>query len=179
MQARQEILLPVKFNVILITLTLAFVLNLLPWFGVGRILRPDFVALVLLYWCIHQPRKIGFFGAWMLGLLMDVVDASLFGQHALAYSFLAYAAIVMHRRVQNFAPFAQVIYAALVLFSAELIMLMVRLLGGAGLPDWDYFSGILTAALLWPLLGILLKIPRRARADRDSNDRSPNTIMKR
>lgn len=164
---RQEILLPVRFNFIAATLAIAFLLNLLPWFGIGRILRPDFVALVLLYWCIHQPRKVGFIGCWLLGLLMDVVDANLFGQHALAYSFLAFAAIVIHRRVQNFNLGAQMVYAALVLFATELIMLLVRLIGGASLPAWDYFSGVLTATALWPLLGVVLKIPRRPRADLD------------
>ena len=97
----QEILRPAKTGFIVFTLVMALLINLLPWAGWGLWVRPDFVALVLLYWCIDQPRKIGFSVAWVLGLLMDVADGSLFGQHALAYTIVAYAGIVLHRRVQR------------------------------------------------------------------------------
>ena len=59
--------------------------------GVALALRPDFLALVLLYWCIQEPRYVGVGAAWVVGLVMDVGDATLFGQHALAYAVLAYA----------------------------------------------------------------------------------------
>lgn len=165
--ARHEILLPIKFKYVLASLAIALLLNLLPWFGIGRLLRPDFVALVLLHWCVFEPRKVGFIGPWLMGLLMDVADGSLFGQHALAYSLLAFASIVIHRRVQNFNLAAQMIYVALVLFMAEAVMLLIRLIGGAGLPDWAFFSGALVGAALWPLLTAVLKIPRRPRVDPD------------
>ncbi len=60
---------------------------------------PDFVALVLLFWNVHQPRKVGMGIAFFLGLLMDVHNASLLGEHALAYTLLSYGAITIHRRV--------------------------------------------------------------------------------
>ena len=82
--APQEILLPVKPAFIVFTLLGALLLNLLPWSGSWLWVRPDFGALVLLYWCIAQPRRIGFTAACLLGLLMDIADGSLFGQHALA-----------------------------------------------------------------------------------------------
>ena len=50
---------------------------------------PDFLALVLLYWCIQEPRYVGVGTAWAVGLVMDVADATVFGQHALAYAVLA------------------------------------------------------------------------------------------
>ncbi|MEF1435534.1 rod shape-determining protein MreD, partial [Neisseria gonorrhoeae] len=59
----------------------------------------DFVALVLLFWNVHQPRKVGMGIAFFLGLLMDVHNASLLGEHALAYTLLSYGAITIHRRV--------------------------------------------------------------------------------
>ncbi|MEO8009231.1 MAG: rod shape-determining protein MreD, partial [Betaproteobacteria bacterium] len=91
----EEILLPVKPIYIALTLLVALMINLLPLTGWVLALRPDFVALVLLYWGIYQPRKIGFLPAWLLGLAMDVADGSLFGQHALAYSFMMFAAIAL------------------------------------------------------------------------------------
>jgi len=89
----QELLLPVKPGFIVFTLIAALLANLLPWSGWALWIVPDFVALMVLYWCIEEPRKIGFLTAWFLGLLMDVADGSLFGQHALAYTLLAYAGL--------------------------------------------------------------------------------------
>ena len=97
----QELLLPVRPRFIFVTLLAALLANLLPWSGWVMWLTPDFVALLVLYWCIHEPRKIGFLTAWSLGLLMDIADGSLFGEHALAYCILAYAGMVLHRRVQH------------------------------------------------------------------------------
>ena len=94
----QTILLPVKPSFIAVTLIAAFLANLLPWSGWMLAVKPDFVALILLHWCIQQPRRVGFTVAMLFGLCMDVADGSLFGQHALAYSLLAYAGIVLHRR---------------------------------------------------------------------------------
>ena len=98
----EEILLPVSPLYIATTLFLATMINLLPLTGWLLTLRPDFVALVLLYWGIYQLRKVGFLPAFLLGLAMDVADGSLLGQHALAYSVMMFAAIFLHRRVSMF-----------------------------------------------------------------------------
>lgn len=163
----QEILLPVKPAFIIVTLVAALFLNFLPWPGFWTWLKPDFVALVVLYWCIAQPRKIGFTSAWILGLMMDVADGSLFGQHALAYSILAYAGIVLHRRVQMFTLAPQVLHVVLLLLFNDLIVLAIRMLAGSGFPGYRYFLGSLVAAALWPPLSVLLKLPQRPKSDPD------------
>ena len=97
--APEEILRPVNPWVIVFTFLLGFLANIAPASGVVLALKPDFLALVILYWCIQEPRYVGVGVAWMLGLLMDVGDATLFGQHALAYAVLAYSAEYFRRRV--------------------------------------------------------------------------------
>lgn len=159
----QEILLPIRPAFIAFTLVAALLLNLLPWSGWGLWLRPDFVALVVLYWCIDQPRKIGFTAAWLLGLLMDVSDGTFFGQHALAYSILAYAGIALHRRVQRFAVTPQALHVIPLLLMNDLIVLVIRLLAGADFPGYPYFIGSFVGGALWPLLSVLLKLPQRPR----------------
>lgn len=165
--APQEILLPVKPAFIVTTLVAALLVNLLPWSGWLLWLRPDFVALVVLYWCIEEPRRIGFTAACLLGLMMDVADGTLFGQHALAYSILAYAGIVLHRRVQRFAVAPQVLHVIPLLLMTDLIVLAIRMLAGGDFPGYRYFAGSITAGLLWPLLAVLLKLPQRQRPDPD------------
>ena len=165
--AHQEILLPVRAGFIALSLIAALLLNLLPWSGVWLWFKPDFVALVVLYWCIEQPRKVGFVSAWMMGLFMDVADGTLFGQHALAYSILAYAGIVLHRRVRMFSGTPQVLHIVLLLLMNDLIVLCIRLVAGADFPGLQYFIGSFVAAALWLPLGALLKVPQRPRLDPD------------
>jgi rod shape-determining protein MreD len=165
--ARQVILLPVRTGFIALTLVTALMLNLLPWSGAALWIKPDFVALVVLYWCIEQPRKIGFVAAWLLGLFMDVADGTLFGQHALAYSILAYAGIVLNRRVRMFPGSAQALHIVPLLLMNDLIVLAVRAAGGADFPGFQYFIGSFVGGLLWVPLGMLLKLPQRPNLDPD------------
>lgn len=163
----QELLLPVKPGFIILTLVAALLANLLPWSGWVIWLVPDFVALVVLYWCIEEPRKIGFLAAWSLGLLMDIAEGSLFGQHALAYSILAYAGIALHRRMQRFSLAPQVLHVIPLLLLTDLVVLLVRAMAGADFPGYAYFLGSLAGAALWPVLYYLLKLPQRPRSDPD------------
>jgi rod shape-determining protein MreD len=163
----QEILLPVRAGFIALTLIGALMLNLLPWAGAWLWVKPDFVALVVLYWCIEQPRKVGFISAWMMGLLMDIADGTLLGQHALAYSILAYAGIVLHRRVRMFSGTPQMVHVLVLLLMNDLIVLAIRLVAGADFPGLQYFLGSFVAAALWLPLGALLRLPLRPRVDPD------------
>lgn len=165
--APQEILLPVKAGFIAFSLIAALLLNLLPWSGAWLWIKPDFVALVVLYWCIEQPRKIGFIAAWLLGLFMDVADGTLFGQHALAYSILVYAGIVLHRRVRMFSGTPQVLHVVPLLLINDLIVLGIRMLAGADFPGFQYFIGSFVAGALWLPLGALLRLPQRSKLDPD------------
>ncbi len=165
--AQQEILKPANPGFIIFTLLMALLLNLLPWSGWGWWVRPDFAALVLLYWCIEQPRKIGFSVAWLLGLLMDVADGSLFGQHALAYTILTFAGIVLHRRVQRFSVTPQALHVLPLLLLNDTILLLVRLATGSDFPGYWYFFSSVIGALLWPAVSFLLKLPQRPRIDGD------------
>lgn len=157
----EEILLPVRPWFIVLTLLVALLANTLPMSGMALTLKPDFLALVLLYWCIQEPRLIGVGVAWCLGLMMDVVDATVFGQHALAYAVLAYGAGYFRRRVLRFSLWQQAAQVAVLLLLSSGLVLLVRIVGGAPPPRWTYAVGSLTGALLWPLVTALLQWPQR------------------
>lgn len=163
----EEILLPVRPLYVTLTLFVALLLNLMPLTGWVLVLRPDFVALTLLYWGIHQPRKIGFLPAWLLGLAMDVADGSLFGQHALAYAVMMFSAIALHRRVAMFGVRHQMLHVLVILLLMQVIVLAVRGAAGGEYPGWWYFIPSFIGALLWPGTRLLFRIPLRSRRDPD------------
>ena len=162
----QEFLLPASNTFIVLSLLVALLLDWLPWQGIGLALRPDFLALVLLYWCTHKPYRVGIGAAWVMGILADVGDASLFGQHALAYSVLAYGGIVLHRRMQMFDLRLQTVqvFPVLLLTYAAYTAVHWQLHGYIA---WSYFLGSVVSALLWAPLTILLQALRRPRSDPD------------
>lgn len=157
----EEILRPPKAWFVLLTLLGALLLNLAQWSGVWLALKPDFLALVLLYWCIQQPRLVGVGTAWISGLLMDVGQGALFGQHALAYALLGFAAEYFHRRVLRFPLWQQAAHVAVLLLLCMGLVFLVRVAGGAAVPDLSTFLGAISGALLWPAVSILLQWPQR------------------
>src|SRR4029453_11366198 len=131
--------------------------NTVPLSGLALVLRPDFLALVLLFWCIREPRLISVGIAWFLGLLMDVADGTVFGQHALAYAVLAYAAEYFRRRVLRFPLWQQAAQVAVLLGLCSALVLLVRFVGGAPLPRWTYAVPPVVGALLWPILTLAIQ----------------------
>jgi rod shape-determining protein MreD len=163
----QQILLPVTTGLIVVTVLGALLANLVPLPLDVLLLRPDFCALVLVYWGIHQPRRLGFTVAFMLGLAVDLVDASLLGQHALAYVVLLFAAIGLNRRVLNFSLLGQALHVLPLLLAAELLMLAVRLIAGGELPPPAHLLGPVIGAELWMPISALFRLPRLPKANPD------------
>lgn len=165
MNSPHYILLPANPLFIVASLAAAFLLNLLPWgHWIGI---PDFVALVLVFWSIHQPRKVGIGIAFMMGLLMDVHDAALLGENALSYTLLSYLSIMIHRRVLWFKMPTQAAHVLPLLLLMQTVQLVVRLLVSGRFPGWLYFAESFVAAALWPVVSFILLAPQRRAIDRD------------
>jgi rod shape-determining protein MreD len=162
----EEILRPVSPWFVLLTLAIGIVINLLPLSGLALMLKPDFLALLILYWGIQEPRMMGVGTAWSLGLIMDVADATVFGQHALAYAVLAYAADYFRRRVLRFPLWQQAAQVAILLLFCAALVVLVRIVGGAPAPRWTYIVGPLAGAFLWPLVSVILRLPQRPTGSR-------------
>jgi rod shape-determining protein MreD len=163
----QRILLPANVGFMVLSLALALLFNLLPWRDVSGL--PDMAALVLTFWCVHQPRRIGIGAAWMLGLIMDAANGALLGQHAFAYAVLAFAALGLHRRILWFSPWRQAAHVLPLLLGCQVLMLGVRMIAGGMYPGLPYFAGSLIAAALWPTATFLLLLPQRRPESVDEN----------
>jgi rod shape-determining protein MreD len=164
--ARREYLLrPANPLFIWFSLIVALLLNLMPW---GRnAFAPDVLALALVFWNVHQPRRVGMGAAFVFGLLMDVHEGALFGQHALAYTLVSYGAITLHRRIQWFPLGAQALHVLPLLLVSQLAALTIRMWVGGEWPGWIYFAQSFVGVVLWPLVAWLLLAPQRRPVDRD------------
>ncbi len=159
------ILLPANPLFIFLSLVVAFLLNMLPWGGWIGV--PDFVAMVLVFWSIHQPRRVGIGVAFFMGILMDVHDATLLGENALAYTLLSYFAIMIHRRVLWFPIGTQALHVLPLLLLMQAVQMVIRWIVSQQLPSWYYFGESVVATLLWPVATWLLLAPQRRAVNRD------------
>ena len=155
----QHILMPVRLSTIVLSFCAALLLNFLPWPDLRFV--PDFVALVLCFWCVRQPRLVGLGVGWALGLLTDAGNGVLLGQHALAYSLLAFLSIWLSRRILWFGAVQQAFHIAPLLLASQAVVLLVRLAAGSPFPGWGIAVGPLLGAVLWPVLSWLLLMPQR------------------
>ena len=166
LHAKAEIQRPVSNTFIVLSVFAALLLNGLPWSGVGLLLRPDFVAMALLYWCLHKPQRIGIGLSWAVGVLADVADASLLGQHALAYAVLAFGGVVLSRRLRMFNLRQQTVQVSGIFALTYAVYALVHW-QVSGYVVWLYFLGCLTSTLLWAPLSIMFQAMRQKRVDRE------------
>jgi rod shape-determining protein MreD len=155
----QRILQPVRLRTIVGSFVLALLLDFMPWPDLR--MAPEFVALVLTFWCVRQPRLVGLGVGWTLGLLIDAGNGVLLGQHALAYSLLAFLAISLSRRILWFGPLQQALHVGALLLFTQGVTVLVRLAASAELPGWQVLIGPVVGAALWPIVSYLLLIPQR------------------
>ena len=162
-----QLLLPVNPLFIWATLLAAFAFDLMP---LGRQpAMPDLLALALVFWNVHQPRRIGVGVAFAFGLVIDVHDGAVLGQHALAYTLLSFFAVTIHRRLLWFTVPSQAVQILPLFLAAHLVSLVVRMAAGGMFPGWEFLLAPVFEALLWPLASWLLLAPQRRPPDPDQN----------
>jgi rod shape-determining protein MreD len=167
----QHLLLPVRPWFIWFSLLLSLLLEMALNMGLtGRAAwAPSLIAVTLLFWVVHEPQRVGVGACFVFGLLLDVHQSSLLGQHALAFSVLGYLASLIQRRLLWFSAPTQALQLLPLLFLAHALQWLVRLLAGAGWPDWQALLAPLIEALLWPLADWLLLAPQRRPHDPDDS----------
>jgi len=157
-----------------------------PWFIVGSLLvallvnmlvnmslignaawMPDFLALVLVFWCVHQPRLVGIGVAFTFGVITDVHQSALLGQHALTYTTLGFLAVMVHRRLLWFTVPSQAMQVLPLFVAARALELLVRTVSGSVFPSWWTVLAPFLEALLWPLVSVFLLAPQRRAPDPD------------
>ena len=161
----QLLLMPVRPVFIVASLIAALAFNLLP-LGITPWM-PDALILLLAFWGMHQPLRVGMGVAFVLGLCMDVQQSSLLGQHALAYAVLMYGVALTHRRLLWYSAVSQAPQMAGLFALTHAVQVIVGLLTGGGFPSWSVALAPVFEALLWAPASWLLLAPQRRAPDRD------------
>ena len=164
---QEQLLLPVSPVFMWCSLLGALLVNLLP---LGRLAwTPDLLALVLVFWGVHQPARIGMGVAFAFGLVMDVHQSALLGQHALSYATLTFFAVTIHRRLLWYPVVSQALQLVPLFAVSHLIELAIRMIGGGVFPGWTLLVAPAIEAALWPLVTVLLLAPQRRTPEPDEN----------
>jgi rod shape-determining protein MreD len=140
---------------------LALLLNVLPMPRWAEAIRPDWVALALIYWCIAVPHRISVGTGWTLGLLLDLLYGSLLGQHALAKAVVAFIAVRLHPQLRMFPRWQQAVSVLVLLVIDLLLVAWIRGAIGKGPGTFAYWMPSLIGMLIWPVAFVILRDLRR------------------
>jgi rod shape-determining protein MreD len=171
MRQGQQLLLPANPLFIWGSMLAALLLNLfqnMALFGRAAWV-PDLLAVVLVFWTVHQPLRVSIGAAFFFGLLMDVHQGALLGQHAMSYTVLSFFAITIHRRLLWFTVPSQAAQVLPLFVAAHAVELVLRMLAGGAFPGASMLLAPLLEAALWPVASVLLLAPQRRAPDPDAN----------
>ena len=145
-----------RFSVIFITIVLAFVLTLVPLPPILDIMRPYWVALVIIYWAMETQGLITLGLAFVIGVTLDLFSASLLGLHALSLVIIVYLVTRFRARLRFFPPWQQALSVLALLMNDRIILLWNISLRGEPLPSLGFWLPPIVGTLLWPWLFLLL-----------------------
>ena len=144
-------------GVIVVSFIVALLLTIVPLPEWARYARPDWVGLVLIYWCLALPDRVGVVTGWFVGLLVDLVTGTILGQHALSLTIVAYLTQRLHLRIRLFPLLQQAFTVMVLLILHQLLALWIsRIIGRPGVP-WYFWTPSLLGMLLWPIIYVLLR----------------------
>jgi len=146
---------------ILLSFIVAFMLTVIPLPEMLQYIRPEWSALVLLYWCMALPGRIGVGIGWAVGLLLDVLTGTLLGQHALGMTVIAYLIINLHQRIRIFPLWQQAIIIWMILNLYQILLLWFDGITGQPPKGLQFWLPPISGMILWPIIFILLRHLRR------------------
>jgi rod shape-determining protein MreD len=131
-------------------------LTIIPLPDVFRTLRPNWVALTLIFWSLALPYRVSVGSGFIVGLFLDVLSGTLLGQHALALSLIAYVCVRLHQRIRVYPMWQQALTVLVLLILHQLLTLWIDSTIGRPPRSLDYWLPSLVGAMLWPLVDRIL-----------------------
>lgn len=148
---------------IIFTIIMAMCLRIAPWPGFLSSINPDWVLLVLIYWALAVPERVGIFHAWTVGLLTDVLTGRMFGQYALAYSLIIYFCLMLHKRLRQFPLPQQGLFIFSCLLFSQVLLFWLKNIQHPDQLHLSFWLPVFTGTLCWPLIYTVLRRVRLSR----------------
>lgn len=145
-----------KRTPVLVTIVVALMLSIMPLPDVASPFRPDWVAMVLIFWAMQLPRTWGVGSAWLIGIVLDVAQGTLLGQHALALTVIVFIVIRLHLLMRVF-PILQLtttVLGLLVLY--QFLLFWINGVASVTAPAINYWAPVISGAMLWPFVFMFL-----------------------
>jgi len=142
--------------IIILSFATAMLLTIIPLPENLRILRPDWVGLTLIFWCLVLPYRVSVGSGFLAGLLLDVLSGTLLGEHALSLSLIAYLCVRLHQRIRVYPMWQQALTVMVLLILHQLLTLWIDGIIGRPSPPFSYWLPSLLGAVLWPFIFHLL-----------------------
>jgi len=141
---------------VIITLVVGLMLTIMPLPDAAEPFRPDWLALLVIFWAMQLPRTWSVGSAWVIGLVLDVSSGTLIGQHALALCLVAFSTVRFHllMRVFPLSQLSATIFALLAMY--QFILYWVNGVAGVSAPSVVYWAPVITGTLIWPFLYMFL-----------------------
>lgn len=143
-----------------LSIVISMSLNILPLPIYLKSLNPDWVLLILIYWTLAIPEKVGVFNAWTVGLLVDVLMGRLLGMHALAYALISYSCLKFHKRLRRYPVLQQALFVSLCLLFSQMMVFWIESIQGATAFSFKFWLPVLVGTLLWPAVYSVLRFVR-------------------
>lgn len=148
--------------IILFTLLIALMASIMPMPLSVDAFRPDWVLIVLMYWCMALPGRVNIVTAWIMGFILDVLLGSVLGVHAAAMAISIYIVVGNHQKIRNFSIWQQALIIGVLAALYHLVVFWLQrfLIDVVFLPNYLY--PVITTIVLWPWLFYLLRKVRRS-----------------
>lgn len=147
--------------IILITLLIALMATIAPMPISVDAFRPDWVLIVLVYWCLALPTKVNIFTAWVMGFILDVLLGSVLGVHACAMALSIYIVVVNFQKIRNFSVWQQALIIGVLSAQYNLIVFWIQRFLSDVVFLSSYLYPVFTTIILWPWIFLLLRRVRR------------------
>ncbi len=149
------------YGFVVVTLAIGFVLSLATYFEWMKYAKPDWVLLILFYWCVEIPDRIGVVCGWITGLVADILNYSLLGQHAVAKTFIAFFAVTASRRIRRYELWKQSVVVFIIASIDIAITVFIANLTISAEIRLVYWQSALMSALVWPFVYMFLRFLRQ------------------
>ncbi len=147
-------------GIILLTFLLGLMFLVTPLPQSITLARPFLILLIVVYWALYAPEKVGVTIAWVMGLFTDFLYGIMLGPYALGFAVSAYLMIHLNARFNMFPLFQQTLFVGMLVAGVQALAISCSVLLGHGVVPWDMGWSVLTSMLCWPLVMLVLDSAR-------------------